>query len=158
MKTFKLCFMRLYTLILGLIFCLNTVHSQNPEKNNNVKQAKIVFFNEKLDLTSSETNKFWPVYNDYQSRKNRLANERKNMLRYYMENSNNMSDAEITESLNRYIEIEKEEVALLELYNNKFKDILPKEKVLKIYIVEVQFRNYLLKELRAKNTKSRPVN
>lgn len=143
--------MRIFTLLIGIVFSLSLSQSQEPGQSDRVRQAKVKFFNEKLELTPQESKLFWPVYNDYQSRKNRLANERRNIMRFYVENGDNMSEKEISESLDRYIEIEIEETELLSTYNDKFKTILPESKVIKIYFVEVQFRNFLLKQLRTKS-------
>ena len=121
----------------------------DDSKYERVQAQKIAFFTERLELTSAEAEKFWPVYNDYQSRKNKLTNERRTLTQFYIENSENMSKEEISESLDKYIELQKAETALLEKYNNKFKEILPEEKVMKIYITEFQFKNWLLKQIRA---------
>lgn len=142
-------------LILLLLLSLKVAGQESPSQNR-VYQVKVKFFNEKLDLSAKESEKFWPVYNDYQSRKNRLSNEKKNIIQYFNQNKANMSDEEIKKSLDRYIEIEKENTALLETYNNKFKEILPQEKVLQIYITEVEFRNYLLQRLRTGKTEMKP--
>ena len=152
-RIYKIIVMKIYILIIAVLFSIPRSYSQEKASTNRVHQAKVKFFTEKLGLNKEEFKKFWPVYNDYQSRKNRLVAERRNMMRFYTENHKNMSDSEISETLNRYIEIEKEETRLLETYNESFKRILPDEKVLKIYIVEVQFKNHLLKQLRT-NTQS----
>lgn len=147
--------MKIHILISGLLFCLCSSFAQTLPQTDRVKQVKIKFFSEKLDLSAKEAKQFWPIYHNYQSRKNRLANERKNIMHFYSENSSNMSEQEISKTLNRYIEIEKEETLLLERFNTKFKTVLPDDKVLKIYIAEVLFRKYLLKQLR---TESRSIN
>lgn len=143
--------MKIFALLLGFFFSISILQSQDPVQSERVRQAKVNFFNEKLELTPQETKLFWPVYNDYQSRKNRLTNEKRNIMRFYVENGDNMSEIEISETLDRYIEIESEVSELLNTFNNKFKTILPESKVIRIYIVEVQFRNYLLKQLRNKS-------
>lgn len=143
--------MKIFALLLGVFFSISILQSQEPVQSERVRQAKVNFFNEKLELTPQETKLFWPVYNDYQSRKNRLTNEKRNIMRFYVENGDNMSEIEISETLDRYIEIESEVSELLNTFNNKFKTILPESKVIRIYIVEVQFRNYLLKQLRNKS-------
>lgn len=120
----------------------------DPRKR--IHEEKVVFFNKHLNLSKAEAQKFWPVYNDYQSRKNKILNEKRTLMRYYSENTSNMTDKEITETLNKYIAFEKRETELLVSYNEKFRSILPDEKVLKIYITEMQFKDYLLKQLRTR--------
>ena len=140
--------MRIFILLTGLLLCVTQVNAQTDPGTNRVKEAKIKFFNEKLNLSPDESKKFWPIYNDYQNRKNRLASERRTIMNYYLDNANNMSASEVSKTLDRYIQIQKEETDLLEQYNEKFKQVLADEKVLRIYIAEIQFRNYLLKQLR----------
>lgn len=146
--------MKYFTIL--LIFISVQVSAQTTTQPNRVYQAKVQFFNEKLDLTPKESEKFWPIYDDYQSRKNKLLGEKRNLIQYFNNNKQNMSGDEIEASLSRYIEIEKETTQLLEEYNNKFKQILPDEKVLQIYITEVEFRNYLLQKLRTAKTTAKP--
>ena len=150
--------MRIYLLLAIITFSLSGLYAQNQPGSERMKAAKIKFFTEKLELTPSESDKFWPVYNDYQSRKTKLTNERRNLMQFYKENQANMSSKEISESLDRYIEIEKEISELLDRYNEKFKQVLANEKVLKIYFTEVQFRNYLLKQLRTHQQGMKPRN
>ncbi len=138
--------------ILLLAFCLYfpviSFAQGDGSKHERVQAQKIAFFTERLQLTTSEAEKFWPVYNDFQSRKNKIAGERRTLTQYFDDNSSNMTQEEISESLDKFIELQKKETELLETYNEKFKQILPEEKVMKIYITEFQFKNWLLKQLR----------
>lgn len=113
-----------------------------------IQEEKMAFFNRELDLSKAEAKAFWPLYNDYQNRRNRIVSEKRNLMRYYSQNSRNISDEEIIGILENYIRLEKEETRLLETYNNRFREILPDEKVLRIYIAEIGFKDYLLKRLR----------
>jgi hypothetical protein len=123
---------------------------KSSDARKRIHEEKVAFFNKRLNLSKAEAQKFWPVYNDYQSRKNKISNEKRTLMRYYSENASNMTDVEISETLNKYISYEKLETDLLVTYNDRFRSILPDEKVLKIYVAEVQFKDYLLKKLRTK--------
>ncbi len=135
-------------ILLAFIILALRASGQDGPGTNRVYQAKIKFFNEKLELSKSEADKFWPIYNDYQSRRNKLSKEKQVIVQYFNDNKENMSADEIEEALNRFIEIDKEKSMLLDEYNKKFKQVLPDEKVLQIYIVEVKFREYLIQQLR----------
>ena len=126
-----------------------SVYSQ-PTSNarQRLQEEKKTFFTEHIGLTKSEASAFWPVYDDYQNRKNRIIAEKKTLMLYYLENKSNMKDPEITETLEKYIALEKQESELFVTFNTKFRSILPDEKVLRIYVAEVQFKDYLLKQLR----------
>lgn len=127
-------------------FCLGQVGDQHQR----IMQEKVKFFNKKLDLTKTEAENFWPIYNDYQNRRNRIASDKRTLMKYYNQNSQNMTSQEITATLNKYMAYEKQETDLLLTYNEKFRSVLPDDKVLRIYIAEVQFKDYLLTLLRTR--------
>lgn len=142
--------MRYLIILIISVVTFGSVLAQKPnDARNRIREEKVAFFNKRLNLSQTEAQKFWPLYNDFQSRKKRISNEKRTLMRYYSENSTNMNDEEITETLNKYIAYEKRETELLVTYNEKFRSILSDEKVLKIYISEVQFKDYLLKKLKA---------
>ena len=66
-----------------LFYCLilfflvpRTVSSQDFEKIQELQAQKIGFFTKKLQLTTKEAQESWPVYNDYQARKNKIIQDR----------------------------------------------------------------------------------
>ena len=145
MKTSKkLLFYCLILFFLGT----RTVSSQNYDKIQELQAQKVGFFTKKLQLTSREAQEFWPVYNDYQVRKNKIIQDRRSTTRYYMQNFNNLSENEIEEITEKYIRLMKEESDLLFTYHEKFKEVLPISKVMKIYIAEEQYKTFLLRQLR----------
>ena len=145
MKTSKkLLFYCLILFFLGT----RTVSSQNYDKIQELQAQKVGFFTKKLQLTSREAQEFWPVYNDYQVRKNKIIQDRRNTTRYYMQNFNNLSEKEIEEITEKHIRLMKEESDLLLAYHEKFKEVLPIGKVMKIYIAEEQYKTFLLRQLR----------
>jgi len=138
-----------------LFYCLilfflvpRTVSSQNYKKIQELQAQKIGFFTKKLQLTTKEAQEFWPVYNDYQARKNKIIQDRRSTTRYYIQNLNNLSDKEVEEVTGKYIRLIKEESDLLLAYHEKFKEVLTINKVMKIYIAEEQYKTFLLRQLR----------
>lgn len=129
-----------------LLFSIKSfAQTDKVEKLKQLQKQKINYFNERLNLSDQEARKFWPVYNDYQNRKNLIAQERRSTTTYFLKNSENMSEEEISELLEKYINYEQRETKLLEVYTNKFREFLPEKKVIKVFILEVQFRQWLLK-------------
>jgi len=129
-----------------LLFSIKSfAQTDKVEKLKQLQKQKINYFNERLNLNDQEARKFWPIYNDYQNRKNLIAQERRSTTTYFLKNSENMSEEEISELLEKYISYEQRETELLEVYTNKFLEFLPEKKVIKVFILEVQFRQWLLK-------------
>lgn len=139
--------MRTFVLFsLLILFSIKAFAQLDKEaKLKQLQKQKINYFTERLNLSEKEARKFWPVYNDYQNRKNLVAQERKSTTAYFIQNSENMNEDEISELLKKYINYQKRETRLLEVYTNKFREFLPEKKVLQVFILEVKFRQWLLK-------------
>jgi hypothetical protein len=156
MKTILITlFLTVQTLDPGLNILAQT---KKAEKQDNLQQQKVAFFNENLQLTSTESAQFWPVYNDYQNRRDKITRDRNNLLRYFELNKGNMTEAEANESIDKYIAFQQEETRLLESFTNKYKEFLPGKKVMRIYIVELDFKKWLLDNLRQNKVQAAPRN
>ena len=145
-------------LVLSMLICSLFVHAQTRqvEKQENLQQQKINFFTENLQLTSGEAAKFWPVYNDYQNRRDKITRDRNTLLDYFESNRNNLTETEAGELIAKYLTFQQEETRLLEVYTKKFAEFLPAQKVMQIYIVEMEFKKWLLQNLRQNKTSVSP--
>jgi hypothetical protein len=153
-----------YLIILFFIICFLFPdfsllgQTKRAEIQENLQQQKVAFFNEKLQLTPAESARFWPIYNDYQNRHDKIIRDRNNLLRYFELNKGNMTESEASESVIKYIAFQDEETSLLETFTGKFKEFLPDKKVMQIYIVELEFKKWLLENLRQNKTRVAPRN
>lgn len=127
-------------------------------RSDNLQQQKTAFFNEKLQLTPVESAKFWPVYNDYQNRRDKITKDRNTLLQYFEANKVNMSETEANEIIGKYLSFQQEETRLLESYTAKFREFLPAKKVMRIFIVELEFKKWLLENLRQNKAQTLPRN
>jgi hypothetical protein len=116
----------------------------NLERLNNYK---IGFFTKKLDLTSSEAEKFWPVYNEYQTQRNQLQMEKLRINRSFNQGGTTLTDNQLTEMGDKYVDILVQESSLAVAFHKKLKEALPPDKVLRYYQAEVQYKAQLLDEL-----------
>jgi hypothetical protein len=101
----------------------SSAQNTNLEKLNNYK---IGFFTKKLNLTSEEAEKFWPVYNDYQGQRNLIQLEKVKLNRNFNQNEITLSDKQLEEM---------------------GKEVLPPVKVILYYQAENQYKIQLLNEL-----------
>jgi hypothetical protein len=137
-----------YTIL--LILCTMHISAQNANRER-LDAYKIAFFTKRLNLTSQEAEKFWPVYNEYQDMKNKIQLERREINRNFNQNGLNMSDKELSEAGDRFVGLEVREAALAQEFHGKIKTILSPVKVLRLYEAENQYRVQLLNELRQRN-------
>jgi hypothetical protein len=134
----------LLLIILMASFCRVSAQNPNLEKLN---AYKIAFFTKKLDLTSQEAERFWPVYNDFQNQKNQLQIEKVSLMRLFNQGESTMSDNQVTELGNKYCAVLVQESALAVTFHKKLQEILPPRKVIRVYQAENQYRIQLLNEL-----------
>jgi hypothetical protein len=147
MKIFKPFILLSLISIIGLsAYAQNT--QTKEEREQEIKYQKIAFFTDKIGLTSEEAQLFWPVYNEYWAKKNKIIASRKNHMTDFSENNQKMTNDEMVKHADQYIHYEIELAELLDEYHKKFKEILPIEKVMRIYLADYEFKTYLLKKIR----------
>ena len=146
----------LYSLFIVLTFCFSTNAQKRKGQKEKIKLLKISYLTEQLDLTSSEAEKFWPVYNEHS--KNILdfmakkSDAIKKELRVVKEiDSIDEKKALTLFNLTQYLERKKFEER--ENYIKKLKTILPIKKILKLQIAEKEFGRKLMRKYRHKNNK-----
>jgi hypothetical protein len=145
MKYFRICF----TLcLLSVFFNIEYTLAQALDKTERLRIHKIAFFTEKLQLSPEEAQQFWPIYNEYQKSKNKIIEDRKNTSVHFIQNLKTLTDKEIEELTDRYIQSFNRETELLLEYYGKFKAVLPIRKVMRIYQAENQYKNFLLRQIR----------
>jgi hypothetical protein len=133
-------------LLIILIYPVTKSEAQNTnlEKLNNYK---IGFFTKRLNLTSEEAEKFWPVYNEYQGQKNLLQLEKLKLNRTFNQNESTLNDRQLEEMGDKYIDCIVQESALAVTFHKKLKTVLSPAKVIMYYQAENQYKVQLLNEL-----------
>ena len=118
----------------------------NQEKKK-LKAMKVAFITEKLDLSSDEAQKFWPIYNEFDKAREGLMKERKSLMKSGKDETIVLSDKEAELLADNFVKYELAEAKLMEDYHAKFKKVLSPQKLIKLYQSERQFKNHLLRQL-----------
>ncbi|OAQ40634.1 hypothetical protein A5893_06740 [Pedobacter psychrophilus] len=127
---------------LGMFFSLPT-NAQNGSNQNKAKQIdaiKIGYLTRRLDLSTEESQKFWPVYNQYQQEMQDINRQRKAARAQNGDDANKLVDDDF-----RY---EDKILDLKKKYRNEFKKVLSPEKIKSLYVAERDFREELIKQLK----------
>ena len=66
----------IWTFLTCLIFAF-PLSAQDKQRSEQIESVKVAFITQKLDLNSSEAEKFWPVYNNYQREMKVVFNARR---------------------------------------------------------------------------------
>jgi hypothetical protein len=113
-----------------------------------IQSYRIALFTRRLNLSPAEAEKFWPVYNEYDSNRTRLQQQRAETIRTVNQNERRMSDDELLKAADKLVALQVEEARVTESLHKKLKEILPPGKVIRVYQAENMFRNQLLNDLR----------
>ncbi|HEY1195846.1 MULTISPECIES: sensor of ECF-type sigma factor [Flavobacterium] len=125
------------------------------EKREKIKAFKVSFLTTELELTSTEAEKFWPIYNAYDDKQYELKYlKMKTYVRQLKdENLKNLSDKEAATLLSQIESTDKEIYQLREKYMSNLKKVLSAKKILLLKKSEDDFNRKLLQQYRDKGNK-----
>lgn len=133
--------------VIFLLLCLPLLSSAQVPDAERLNAYKIGFFTKRLNLSSDEAEKFWPVYNDYQNLKTQTQEEKLKLIRYFNQAESSLSDAQISEIGDKLVAIIVKESEIAVNFHKKLKTVLPPAKVIRFYQAENQYKMQLLNEL-----------
>ena len=109
----------------------------DPKQEEKIQTLEIAFISRKLNLTTDEAQKFWPVYNEY-----------KRDMRQVMINQKNNPNKDVIVGEQQIIDVRKK-------YRERFVGVIGQPRMNKFFQAEREFRGVLLNQL--KNRPDRPI-
>lgn len=131
----------IYSIILAFVSCLSATAQQHQ---NHIESVRAAFITQKLDLTAEESQKFWPVYNEYQQELKQLMMERNKQRKAGKDDSDHDDE----------LEIETQVLELRKRYRDEFSKVLPPKKAVLVYPAEREFRQQLIRQLKDRKQKN----
>ena len=144
-------------LIATITFLISAAPFAEAQNRSRIDAERTAYFTRRLNLTVEEAERFWPVYNDYSSRRDKLNQDKNSLLRYVNQNYQNLSREELTEAGDKVIELGRQEAELAEEYHTRFMEVLPPGKVVLLYGAEMQFKTFLLNQLQQRREQASPA-
>lgn len=150
MKTAKLIFpFALLLLINSIVLAQPPMKGDiDPQKREHIENMKIAFITKKVNLTSTEAQAFWPVYNEFHNKLDELRKSKRQIFREGKEDVGNMTDDEVEALMQQHFDFRLKELELQKEYHAKFKSVLPVKKVAALYGAEEEFKRELIKKIR----------
>lgn len=135
----------LYLLLLGYTL---TSYSQDSKKEQ-IKAAKVAFITNELNLTSTEAEKFWPIFNAFEDKQQELKRQKIKgyLLRFEIDN---ISEKEASEMVTSYEKNEEELHQIRKKFVINLKAVIPSIKILKLKKAEEEFSKKLLRQYKEK--------
>ncbi len=133
-----------------LFFITLTVVAQKNERGR-IKALKTAHITNALDLTSSEAEKFWPIYNSYQDAVHTIKIASQNKTRRKIRaigGVDQLTDKEASVIVQQFLAIDTKLAQLKTTLHKDLKGIISSKKMIKLMIAERSFNKELLKRLR----------
>lgn len=126
-----------------------TSFSQDKDRHERIKALKVAYLTEQLELTKTEAQQFWPIYNafdvqEHQSRKDYYAKRKEN-------NVASLSEQEAKTMIDDMLSSEKKKCEFKETFIRDLQKILPAKKIIKLKIAEDEFNKKMFEEYKKRN-------
>ena len=126
--------------------------AQPPKRKgmkDKIRTLKIEFITEKLNLSSVEAEKFWPIYNVFDKTYMKLKHEKLRGLKNNLKKEINMlSESEALNKLNEMTAIEDELIQLKRSFRSQLEGVISNKKILLLKIAEDGFNRRMMDRLR----------
>jgi Spy/CpxP family protein refolding chaperone len=125
------------------------------EKKEQINALKIAFLTTKLNLTNSEAEKFWPIYNAFNNKQFELRHQKMKVNLHRCSNTalDTMSEKEASALLTQMETADEEIFYLRKKLLKSLKEALPPVKIVKLRKSEDDFNRKLLHQYREKTLK-----
>jgi len=130
---------------------INAQH--NNKDKEKIRALKIAYLTEKLDLTSNEAEKFWPIFNQHHKQRRELFKFEKKELRQKVNEGYDFTNAEAEEILQKINDCREKRHKNKIAFHKELRKILPAKKILILEVTERQFNKKLMHKLKNKEEK-----
>lgn len=140
-------FRKILPLIL-LFTCSFYAQENIKDKKEQIRALKVAFFTSELNLSSQESEKFWPLYNAYDDKQFEIRHEKMKAFKGKMNGDalNKMSEKDAAILLNQMDAADEELFLLRKKFSKSLRTILPAVKILKLKKSEDDFYRKLLQQ------------
>ncbi|WP_452232000.1 sensor of ECF-type sigma factor [Lacinutrix sp. MEBiC02595] len=131
---------------LFILFLSVTAFSQNDrqEKEDKIKALKVAYITENLNLSTSEAEKFWPVYNGYEAQQQSVRSEYHNKKRDI--NFETLTETEAQKLLDELDALNAKRNNAYENYKLALKKVLSAKQILLLKNTEDNFKRKMFNE------------
>ena len=136
-----------YILISLLVFFKGYETFAQTEKDK-VEALRISFISKKLELTTSESEKFWPAYNEYNDKVKAI---KRNLRQSYKRKSENLTEQDAEELYQLELQSKQAETDVHKQYSERIKAIIGVKKLVKLRVAEEEFKREIINSIKEKS-------
>jgi hypothetical protein len=139
------------------LFCILSLSAQERKVSRaKIKALKISYLTEKLNLTPSEAEKFWPIYNIYSKKNILLRSKIRSEIKKAMKENGDLklvSEENAASLVYLKLSTEKKIYEAHENFIDKLKKIISYNKIIQLEVAEMEFGRKLMKRYSSKKGK-----
>ena len=135
---------RIISVVLALALVASMAYAQDKQEKKNgndwrekVRAEQVAFITSELDLSESEAQSFWPVYNDVQKQRREAFKATGDA---YMALQKGVDEKDAEKLLDKYLATKKASEKIEADAVARYKKVLPVNKVAKLLLAEEKFR------------------
>jgi len=138
-----------FTAMTLLISFVAVAQESRAQRFERIEAEKIAFITKELNLTPSEAQKFFPVYNQYFTEISTLKRERRNNKPKPTPNlqSQKLPGNGFNPTSRDVLAFDAKELEVKKIYRKRFSELIGPARASRFFEAEEEFRNYLLREL-----------
>ena len=121
--------------------------SANAQNRDKLEALRVSFITKRIELTTAEAEKFWPIYNEYNDK---LRAVKKNLKRHYHQYID-QSDDQAEQLYQLDLQSRQAEADLHKAYGEKIKAAIGVRKTIRLKIAEEDFRKEMIESIRERN-------
>ncbi|HOH83688.1 MAG TPA: hypothetical protein PLI16_03680 [Bacteroidales bacterium] len=139
----------------GNLFAQNTGNKNgDPEKKEKIKAMKVAYISQMINLNTAEAEKFWPLYNEFQDKREGFQKEHQKKMKIMKTGKiEELTEEQADEIINSELQKEQKQLDLKKEYYPKFKNVIGSRKMVGVYKAEKEFNRMLLEKLKGNGPK-----
>lgn len=145
---------KIITCICICLFCAFSVSAQGRKHTREkIKTLKIAYLTEKLNLTATEAQKFWPIYNSYYQKQSSLKSKLRLEIKKTIKekgNINSVSEKEAEKLVALKLTTNQQVYEAHKSLINEIKKIISYKKIIQLELAEKDFGRKLMHKYKRK--------
>lgn len=138
-------------LIAFLVLASSALTAQNNER---IKAFKMGYITEQLNLSTTEAEKFWPIFNTFEEKMSALRKRERDEIKQKLRSGfDTMSDSEAEVLITKSMEIADQQHQLRAQLTKDLRGVISAKKIIKLKLVEDDFKRRLLERYKKRQGK-----
>jgi Spy/CpxP family protein refolding chaperone len=130
--------------MISLCFIATAQRPQGGGQSDKIRAMKVGVITQELNLSESQAEKFWPIYNNYSDERNEIFKE----IRHLSKSGTHADSEEAIKKQDEILELRQKEITLTKKYRDSFLKVISAQQYAKLMDSERRFNQMLIEKLK----------